>query len=223
MGKRREPRKDIKVPVRIFGTDSSGQIFSEKVFTTNVSRHGAELVDVRAQLSMDEIIGLTYGQTKGHFRIKWVGKPDTPKAGHVGLLNLSPEKPLWDFPLPQAGVDVTPAQDAHDRRRYPRFKSTNSIEIYPSGQTVPIRARTTDLSMGGCFIEMSNPVAKGTQIRVSLWLKDVKVWANCRVVTSTPGFGVGVEFSEMSDLEKTQLKQFIDGMRQPDRARRPFG
>jgi hypothetical protein len=222
MGKRREPRKDIKVPVRIFGTDSSGQIFSEKVFTANVSRHGAELVDVQAQLNKEEIVGLTYGQTKGHFRVKWVGQTGTAKAGHVGLLNLSPEKALWDFPLPQAGVDDTPvSQEAHERRQFPRFKSTNSIEIYPIGQTVPIRARTTDISMGGCFIEMSNPVAKGTQIRVSLWLKDVKVWANCRVVTSTPGFGIGVQFTEMSDLEKNQLKQFVDGLRQPIRAR-PF-
>jgi len=222
MGKRREPRKDIKVPVRIFGTDSTGQIFSEKVFTVNVSRHGAELSDVQAQLNSDEIIGLTYGQTKGHFRVKWVGQAGTPKSGRLGLLNLSPEKALWDFPLPQAGVDVT-TQDPQDRRQHPRFKCTNSVEIYPSGQTVPIRARTTDLSLGGCFIEMSNPVATGTEIRISLWLKEIKVWAKCRVVTSTPGFGIGVQFTEMSDLEKSQLKQFIDGIRQPDRRSRPFG
>ena len=55
MGKRREPRKDIKVPVRIFGTDSSGQIFSEKVFTINVSRCGAELINVQARLNPDEM------------------------------------------------------------------------------------------------------------------------------------------------------------------------
>jgi hypothetical protein len=42
MGKRREPRKEI-LPVRIFGTDGSGQIFSEKVVTVNVSRQGIEL------------------------------------------------------------------------------------------------------------------------------------------------------------------------------------
>lgn len=220
MGKRREPRKDIKVPVRIFGTDSGGQIFSEKVFTANVSRHGAELIGIQAQLNTDEIVGLTYGQTKGHFRVKWVGQPGTPKSGHLGLLNLSPEKALWDFPLPQPDIDVTP-RDPHDRRQHPRFKSTNSVEIHPTGQTAPIRARTTDLSMGGCFIEMSNPVAPGTEIRISLWLKETKVWAKCRVVTSTPGFGIGVQFTDMSDLERSQLKQFIDGIRRMDRGNRP--
>src|ERR1035441_1784051 len=30
MGRRREPRKEMQAPVRIFGTNSSGQVFSEK-------------------------------------------------------------------------------------------------------------------------------------------------------------------------------------------------
>ena len=48
MGKRREPRKEIRVPIRIFGTDGSGQIFSEKAFTVNVSQQGLELSGVQA-------------------------------------------------------------------------------------------------------------------------------------------------------------------------------
>jgi hypothetical protein len=102
MGKRREPRKEIQVSVRIFGADSSGKTFSAKAVTVNVSHQGLELSGVECQLNLDEMIGLTYGKNRVHFRIKWVGRPGTPKAGHVGLLNVSPEKPLWDFPLPSA-------------------------------------------------------------------------------------------------------------------------
>src|SRR6266705_150742 len=105
MGKRREPRKEIKVPVRIFGTDSGGQIFSEKVFTTNVSQQGVELVGIQAQPNVDEIVGVTYGVSKAHFRVKWVGQSGTAKAGHLGLLNLAPEKAFWDFPLPSPSFD----------------------------------------------------------------------------------------------------------------------
>ena len=105
MGRRREPRKEIQVPVRIFGTNSSGQVFSDMAVTANVSQQGIELSGVQPELNHDEIIGLTYGKNRVHFRVKWVGKPGTPKAGHVGLLNISPEKPLWDFPLPSATPD----------------------------------------------------------------------------------------------------------------------
>jgi len=211
MGKRREPRKEIKVPVRIFGTDSSGQIFSEKVFTANVSQHGAELSGVQARPKLDEIVGVTYGTTKAHFRVRWVGEPGTPKAGHLGLLNLSPEKSFWDFPLPPPSFDGS-VRDTHDRRASPRLKCANSVEVYPTGATAPIRSRTSDLSLGGCFLEMPNPLAKGTQIRIALWVKEFKLWANAEVVTSTPGFGIGVKFTEMTEPDRIQLKQFLESM-----------
>jgi len=209
MGKRREPRKDIKVPVRIFGTNSSGQVFSEKVFTTNVSRHGAELVGVQAQINKDEIIGLTYGSNKCHFRVMWSGPPGTPKDGHIGLFNLSPEKPLWDFPLPPPSFDGT-VQDARDRRAHPRFKTTNSVEIYPDGQNAPIRARTADISLGGCFVEMPNPLPKDTTLRIAVWVRDTKLWAEAKVITSTPGFGIGIQFTQITEQEKNQLQQFLE-------------
>src|ERR1700691_4332315 len=105
MGRRSQPRKELEVPVRIFGTDSDGKVFSEKVSTINISRNGAELVGVSRKLNVDEIVGLTCGSNRVHFRVKWVGETGTPKAGHVGLLNIAPEKPLWSFPLPSNAPD----------------------------------------------------------------------------------------------------------------------
>lgn len=211
VGKRKEPRKDIKVPVRVFGTDSSGQIFSEKAFTVNISREGAELSGLQAQPKIDEIIGVTYGQTKGHFKVRWVGAAGSPKSGHIGLLNLSPEKALWDFPLPAPTVD-TSVGSMQDRRKHPRMKSVNSIELYYGGQTSPLRARTTDISLGGCFVEMSNPLEKGVTLKLALWVRDTKLWAQATVITSTPGYGIGVQFTAMSDMERHQLGQFLESI-----------
>jgi hypothetical protein len=59
MSKRREPRKEVQATVRIFGTDSSGKVFTEKATVVNVSRHGVELSDVQPKLNLDEIVGLT--------------------------------------------------------------------------------------------------------------------------------------------------------------------
>ncbi len=207
MAKRREPRKEVKLPVRIFGTDSGGQVFSEKVFTANVSRHGVQLTGVPIQLNLEEIIGLTYNATKANFRVKWAGRPNTPMAGHVGLLNLAPEKAFWDFPLPEPTEDGW--RDTRDRRAHPRVKCTCSLELYAEGESTPTRARTTDLSMGGCYIEMPLPLNKGTVVRVGLWIKETKVWASGKVVTSTPGFGIGVQFTEMSNTEKELLREFL--------------
>jgi hypothetical protein len=206
MGKRREPRKEVRVPIRIFGTDRRGDIFSEKVFTVNVSQQGVELSGVQAEPNVDEIVGVTYGVTKVHFRVKWVGQPSTPKAGHLGLLNLSPEKSLWDFALPPPTFDGAAQKD---RRTSPRVKCVNSAEVYLSGESAPIRTRTSDLSVGGCFLEMPNPLPNGTQVRIALWVEDFKLWTGAEVVTSTPGFGIGVKFTEMTEQDKNQLKRFL--------------
>ena len=211
MGKRREPRKANKVAVRIFGTDKGGQIFSEKAFTINVSQQGVRLSGVQARPNVDEIVGLTYGQTKAHFRVKWVGEPGTPNAGHMGLLNLAPEKPFWDFPLPPPSVD-TSGGTVTERRRNARLKCASSAEVYPAGAESPIRTRTADLSVGGCFLEMPNPIPKGTMLRIALWVKDTKIWAKGEIVTSTPGFGVGVKFTEIAPDDKRQVEEFLDSM-----------
>jgi hypothetical protein len=59
---------------------------------------------------------------------------------------------------------------------------------------------------------MPNPLAKRTQIRIALWVKEFKLWANAEVVTSTPGFGIGVKFTEMTESDRIQLKQFLESM-----------
>jgi hypothetical protein len=59
---------------------------------------------------------------------------------------------------------------------------------------------------------MSNPLPKKTQIRIALWVNEFKLWANGEVITSTPGFGIGVKFLEMTDQDKSQLKQFLEQM-----------
>ncbi len=147
MGRRREPRKDIQVPVRIFGTDSSGQVFSVKAVTVNISLQGVELSGVEPRLAINEIIGLSYGQNRVHCRVKWLGQPGTPKAGCVGLLNTSPEKPLWDFPLPSPIPDSHQPQIAQ-QRKHPRMKCSNSVEIHTQ-DAASFRAKTSDLSVGG--------------------------------------------------------------------------
>jgi hypothetical protein len=64
--------------------------------------------------------------------------------------------------------------------------------------------------MGGCFLEMPNPLPQGTQIKIALWVNDAKLWATGKVVTSTPGFGIGVQFIEISEQDKGQLQRFLE-------------
>jgi len=206
MGRRREPRKEVEVPVRIFGTNSRGQVFSEKATTVNISQQGVELKGA-PELNVDEIIGLSYGKNKVHFRVKWVGKPGTPKEGHVGLVNNSPEKPLWDFDLPGPAPDYHQPKIA-EGRKHPRFKCQNSVELHTM-EGASFWAKTADLSEGGCYVEMAIPLHRGTTVKVGIWIGESKVWADCEVVFSTPGFGIGMKFVRISETDRERIRRFL--------------
>jgi len=227
MGNRREPRHPIRIPVRIFGTDAEGQLFSENVYSFDISNQGARLDGVKARLKPGEVIGVSQGQKKSRFCIQWVGQLGTPTANQVGLVNVTKDKSIWDAPLASKGSDpYVESEPVGERRKAPdrrlvtdrrgaaRLKCEISVQLQPSGQSAPIWGKAVDISIGGCFIEMPIPLQKGTKLTIGVWIKENKLQANARVVNSRPGFGIGVQFTEMSDMDTAQLKNFLKSITQ---------
>lgn len=213
MGQRREPRTQVKLPVRIFGTDQDGRAFSENVTTIDVSREGARLEGVQAQIKLGETIGLVHGANKGRFCVKWIGQAGLPSQGHIGLQNLAPQKPLWDIAMPATVTDSFRGKGkAAERRAHPRLKSMNSLELHPDGQAAPIWGNAVDLSLGGCFVEMPIPLKLGTSLKVALWVRDIKVWVSGKVVNSRPGFGIGIQFTAIKPEDAERLRSFLQSI-----------
>ncbi|MGA2647277.1 MAG: PilZ domain-containing protein [Candidatus Sulfotelmatobacter sp.] len=210
MGRRSQPRKTAEVQTRIFGTDRDGKIFSANVFTANISRKGAKLHGVHPTLGLADTIGLTYGNNRGHFRVKWIGESARSSAGCVGLVNIAPEKPLWDFPLPADAIDDYEPMIA-DGRRNPRYRCQNSIEVHLQGGA-SFWGTVADLSLGGCYVEIPIPLELGNRLRVGIWLGQTKVWAEAQVTHSTPGLGIGMKFTEISELHLDQIRQFLQSL-----------
>ena len=207
MGNRRQPRVEKNLQLRIFGTDAEGRIFSEKVATLNVSQSGVAVSGVKAKLRLDEIVGLSHGQSKSQFRIKWMGQAGSPSEGHLGLLNVNAEKPFWDFELPKPAPD-TFQQGALERRKHARIRCATSVELHPEGSAL-IWGKASDLSLGGCYIEMGIPLLQSTKVRVGIWVGEKKCWAVGKVTNSTPGFGFGIQFTEIGDNDSQLLTDFL--------------
>lgn len=217
MGQRREPRSETKLPVRIFGTDAGGKMFSENVFTLDISREGARLAGVLAQIKPGEIVGVTHGTNKSRFTVKWSGKPGTAQAGQVGLQNLNPEKDIWEVAVPpKVVIDnyASKSKTGSERRQAPRMKCSASIQLHPDGHSAPIWGKALDLSATGCFVEMTMPLPRGTKLKVTLWLNQAKLVLGGRVMNSRPGFGVGLHFTEILPRDAEQLHQFLKSITQ---------
>jgi hypothetical protein len=195
------------MPVRIFGTDSAGKIFSENVSTVDVSQNGARLIGVRAKLKIDEIIGVTYGKNTAHFRVKWLTDSSSSTRAQVGLLNLAPEKRFWDFTVPSGSADNF--RPSAERRKSPRIKCSISAELRAQGQPV-IWGKVSDLSLGGCFVEMPIPLKQGASFEIGLWLGETKLRVQGQVATTAPGFGIGVRFGDLSAENHEFLRRHIE-------------
>lgn len=213
MVNRRELRKDVRVPVRIFGTDANGKAFNENVFTVNVSRTGAMVIEVKTQLKVGEVIGLVYGKSKSRYEVRWLGQPHTPRENLAGLQNVTTEEMVWDFPLPAPGTeDPARAKAANERRENPRRRCNLSVELHPDSQETRVWGRVSDISLGGCFVEMPSPFKEGIKVRLALWIQDRKVWSLGKVAAARLGSGIGIEFLEMKDEDREQLKQYVNSL-----------
>ena len=211
---RREPRKDIRVPVRIFGTDVNGKTFNENVFTVNVSRRGAMVIEVQTQLKVGEVIGVVYGTANTRYEVRWVGGAAGNDENLAGLQSVKSEEVIWDFPLPAASAtdEMARTRALNEKRQHPRRKCSLSVELHPATQENRIWGRVADISMGGCFVEMSSTLKEATQVRLALWIQDKKLWALGKIATSRLGSGVGIQFLEMKDDDRQQLQKYIDSL-----------
>jgi hypothetical protein len=95
-----------------------------------------------------------------------------------------------------------------EHRKYPRFKLNVPVEVNTEG-SVAIHCSTSDLSLGGCYIESMYPFPKGTQLELKLEAGDTLLIL-ARVVTCDPQFGNGIAFTQILPEDEQQLARFLD-------------
>jgi hypothetical protein len=109
LGKRRDPRIDLALPVLLTGTDVSGRPLDQRVMTVNISRRGALLDGIHGMLGPGDKISLARLHKKEQFRVTWVGGEDTPAAGQIGVAAVDPNTSFWDEVLEataQSGLEA---------------------------------------------------------------------------------------------------------------------
>lgn len=83
---RRSTRVNVGVPVRISGTLPGNKSFSEDTHAVTISKFG---VKIRTQLplsiGMQLKIQTIRSRKVAFFKVVWIGREGTPRAGEVGL------------------------------------------------------------------------------------------------------------------------------------------
>jgi len=107
-------------------------------------------------------------------------------------------------------IASTDASDADNRRTQARYACRLGAEVYRSGTSVPNHCCLTDLSSGGCYLEVPLPFPKGAEVEIVVRTYNLKLHLRGTVQAAHPGFGMGVAFELKTLDEQANVKKLLD-------------
>jgi CheY-like chemotaxis protein len=131
----------------------------------------------------------------------------------------SPPIPEWKTAKHEFTTLVLDSKrDENNRRGQRRYACRLGAEVYLTGTSVPNRCCLTDLSAGGCYLEVPLPFAPGATVEIVVRTYEMKLQFRGTVLTSHPGYGMGIGFElqtkdEQANLHK--LTEFVAGATEP--------
>jgi PilZ domain len=228
VGRRSEQRIVILIPVIVRGSDARGDAFEIKAETCDISVSGARLRGLANVAAPGNKIEVECKGKKAWYRIDWVGKTRTLSANQVGVRLLEPGKYIWGVPAkewaadtfdpaPLTGYDRSslPAvpqkisqvlHTGEDRRRFPRKMYRIETQVMSEDLIVKQSGKITDISLGGCYVEMISPLPINSIVELDFSTGDVSFHLPGSVRSSQPGFGMGIEFRGMSPTQHEKLR-----------------
>jgi PilZ domain len=103
-----------------------------------------------------------------------------------------------------------------DRRHAPRYPFIAEAEAIEVASDTKLVAKTSDLSLGGCFLDMLNPTPQGTEVRVRIFHEGATFSALGRVAFILPNMGMGVTFTSIEQDQQAILQKWIANLSRPE-------
>lgn len=104
---------------------------------------------------------------------------------------------------------IAAALKPEERRKHPRYPFTAAAEVVESQTDARVTGRSSDLAIGGCFIDAMSPFPAGTLVVVRLAYDQRKFEAKARVVYSQNSMGMGLAFTQVEPEQKWVLEQWL--------------
>ncbi len=229
MGRRSEQRVAISFSVSVRGIDPHGNPFSIRGETRDISCTGACLKGLTGLVESGNKIEIQCEDQGAMYRVQWVGEHDGPYAGWVGVRCLEPGRYIWGVPPkewepdtydPENPVSMTtppvevppvrvssPSWSGPDRRQFVRHPCRIDALVMIDNGAYRLQGRITDISLGGCYVEMMSPLPVDTMVDLSFKLGDTPLYLSGRVRSSQPNMGMGLSFTGMKPADFEKLRR----------------
>ncbi len=191
--RRRNTRVAVEIPVVLIFDHGTGQ---QRSATTDLSEGGMALA-----LSK---------RTKGSGTIR----VEFSLPGTETTISCKAEV-AWEAAGRHAGLRFTD-MPPETRAELKSWLSQHSPE--PEKDDPPVSCKLTDLSLGGCYLEMSSPFPIRTLVILSMRVGQLQVKAEGVVRVMHPELGMGVEFTQSTEQQREHVEKFIQALMKSDGA-----
>jgi c-di-GMP-binding flagellar brake protein YcgR len=103
---------------------------------------------------------------------------------------------------------------AIERREHSRVNACVQVELRQVGGPAIIRTKTSDISVGGCYVEMTFTLEPGSKLDMALWINEERLRCQGVVITRHPQFGNGIKFLDMDTEGRQRLQSLLESLRQ---------
>jgi hypothetical protein len=112
----------------------------------------------------------------------------------------SPDPAFPDEPAMSSGSE---------RRRDVRYRCEGSAELQSENSSVRTWATITDLSRGGCYLEMQATFPADTRLSMVIEVHGIRFRANAVVRICYPFLGMGMVFTEIPATDQSRLNELL--------------
>src|SRR5215469_1106777 len=98
----------------------------------------------------------------------------------------------------------------NERRRAPRCPLIASVEVTEVRTNTRLRARISDLSLVGCYLDTTNCLPVGTEVQLLITHSEVAFNALGVISHCQPNMGMGVRFTDVSLKDHEILKIWVE-------------
>jgi CheY-like chemotaxis protein len=223
-GKKLPPVGKVYFTFQLPGQSSSVRLSGQLIWQDWNGRAGVQFVDVpkTSRRMLNEFLDANRATESQHERL-----PDVTVEMEESLLvatvaaiseqeSHASEKPGREAKGSREAVPAVQTEraserpDTDNRRAQKRYACRLGAEVYRTGTSVPNHCCLTDLSSGGCYLELPLPFPINSSVEILVRTYEMKLRLRGQVLASHPGYGMGVAFELKTKEELETVKKLTD-------------
>ena len=212
LGKRLPPTSKVYFQFQLPGQKTSIRLSGQVLWQDWNGRAGIQFVDVpkTSRRLLNEYLSANLPKPEPDLFPNVTVEMEEPLPLETAPVGAETQAHAVLKPVTGAELAASARSDPDNRRGQTRYACRLGAEVYRTGIAVPTHCCLTDLSAGGCYLEVPLPFSKGSSVEITVRTYELKLRLRGTIQTSHPGYGMGVAFELKTKDECVAVQALTD-------------